>query len=211
MDPVIERVILRCLDPDPARRPSSALAVAASLPGGDPLAAALAAGETPSPELVAAAGQGYALAHRIAIPLFATILVGLVVCAYRSVRFGALNRIGTVYSPEVLSLRASHVIQRLGYEGHDNDNAWGFSWDPSSLWYLNINQKPFPGWDAVLLERPSSLFVEGVLSAVPITTHPADWYFNSTVFMLGSIVALATWAFFTATAGQRLWKQDWFD
>ncbi len=26
MDPVIERVILRCLDPDPARRPSSALA-----------------------------------------------------------------------------------------------------------------------------------------------------------------------------------------
>jgi len=157
MDPVIERVILRCLDPDPARRPASALAVAAALPGGDPLAAALAAGETPSPEMVAAAGQGYALAHRIAIPLFAAILVGLVVCAYISVRFGALNRIGTVYSPEVLSLRASHLIQRLGYEGHDIDNAWGFSWDPSSLWYLNVNEKPFPGWDAILLERPSSL------------------------------------------------------
>ena len=31
--------------------------VAAALPGGDPLAAALAAGETPSPEMVAAAGQ----------------------------------------------------------------------------------------------------------------------------------------------------------
>jgi len=26
--------------------------------------------------------------------------------------------------------------------------------------------------------------------------------------MLGSIVALATWSFFAATAGQRLWKQD---
>ena len=38
------------------RRPSSALAVSAALPGGDPLAAALAAGETPSPEMVAAAG-----------------------------------------------------------------------------------------------------------------------------------------------------------
>jgi hypothetical protein len=54
MDPVVERVILRCLDPDPTRRPSSALAVSAALPGGDPLAAALAAGETPSPEMVAA-------------------------------------------------------------------------------------------------------------------------------------------------------------
>ena len=57
LDPAIDRAIMRCLEPDPARRPSSALAVAASLPGGDPLAAALAAGETPSPEMVAAAGD----------------------------------------------------------------------------------------------------------------------------------------------------------
>ena len=56
LDATIERAILRCLEGDPARRPASALAVAASLPGGDPLAAALAAGETPSPEMVAAAG-----------------------------------------------------------------------------------------------------------------------------------------------------------
>ena len=33
-----------------AERPASALAVAAALPGGDPLAAALAAGETPAPK-----------------------------------------------------------------------------------------------------------------------------------------------------------------
>ncbi len=55
LDPAIERAILRCLEPDPALRPASALAVSAALPGGDPLAAALAAGETPSPEVVAAA------------------------------------------------------------------------------------------------------------------------------------------------------------
>ena len=42
-DPAVERVILRCLERDPANRPSSALMVAAALPGGDPLAAALAA------------------------------------------------------------------------------------------------------------------------------------------------------------------------
>jgi len=51
LDPLIERVILRCLQPEPADRPSNALAISAALPGGDPLAAALAAGETPSPAM----------------------------------------------------------------------------------------------------------------------------------------------------------------
>ncbi|PWU08116.1 MAG: hypothetical protein C5B51_08425 [Terriglobia bacterium] len=50
IDPGVERAIRRCLDPDPAKRPATALAVAASLPGGDPLAAALAAGETRPPK-----------------------------------------------------------------------------------------------------------------------------------------------------------------
>src|SRR5712691_11841533 len=57
LDPAIERVILRLLDADPRNRPSSALNVAMALPGGDPIAAALAAGETPSPEMVAASGE----------------------------------------------------------------------------------------------------------------------------------------------------------
>ena len=58
LDPLVERVILRCLEKDPNDRPESAIAVAASLPGGDPLAAALAMGETPSPEMVAASAEG---------------------------------------------------------------------------------------------------------------------------------------------------------
>src|SRR5206468_3234028 len=66
LDPAVERVIMRCLEPDPEARPSSALAVAAALPGGDPLAAALAAGETPSPQMVAAAGEHEGFAPRTA-------------------------------------------------------------------------------------------------------------------------------------------------
>src|SRR5580700_4974480 len=57
LDPAVERVILRCLEEEPKRRPSSALQVAMAMPGGDPIAAALAAGETPSPEMVAASGE----------------------------------------------------------------------------------------------------------------------------------------------------------
>src|SRR5262252_4294700 len=52
LDPAVERVIQRCLARDPAERPASALTVAVALPGSDPLAAALEAGETPSPELL---------------------------------------------------------------------------------------------------------------------------------------------------------------
>ena len=67
IDPAVDRVIARCLDPEPARRPASALAVAAQL-SADPLAAAVAAGETPSPEMVAAAG-GMAAAFSVRVGL----------------------------------------------------------------------------------------------------------------------------------------------
>jgi serine/threonine protein kinase len=66
LDPTIEGAILRGLEKDPAGRPPSALAVSTSLPGGDQLAAAMAAGETPSPEMVAAAGEQSALQPAIA-------------------------------------------------------------------------------------------------------------------------------------------------
>ena len=64
IDPVVESAILRCLQKDPAIRPSSVRQAAAAFPGGDPLAAALAAGETPSPEMVAASGETEGLRPR---------------------------------------------------------------------------------------------------------------------------------------------------
>ncbi len=93
LDPAVERVILRCLDPEPSRRPSTALAVAAALPGGDPLAAALAAGETPSPQMVAAAGEGVGLAPKIAISLLAVVILCLAGYYALAVRRSALERI----------------------------------------------------------------------------------------------------------------------
>ena len=67
LDPAVERTILACLEKDPKRRPPSALAVSAMLSGRDPLEAAIAAGETPSPELVAAAGEAEGLRPRAAL------------------------------------------------------------------------------------------------------------------------------------------------
>src|SRR6185503_11748765 len=78
LDPSVERVILRCLERDPGLRPASALAVAAALPGGDPIGAALAAGETPSPELLAEAGQSGGLSPALAWAGLGAVLLGTI-------------------------------------------------------------------------------------------------------------------------------------
>jgi predicted Ser/Thr protein kinase len=115
-DPVVERAILRCLDRDPAQRPRSALSVAASLPGGDPLASALAAGETPSPEMVAAAGPQGSLRPAVAWACLVGALVLIVgasmLLAPRNMDWGLapMNK-----SPEVLADRAHDLAQKLGY------------------------------------------------------------------------------------------------
>jgi len=157
MDPAVERVILRCLESSPAYRPPSALAVAAALPGGDPLAAALAAGETPSPQMVAAAGEGTALAPRIAVPLLIATIAGLLATAWLANRSSAIEKIRPEYSPEVLSQKARDIIQRLGYPGDPADDALGFSWDGGLLNYIRTHDKLPPAWDTVLRQRPPLL------------------------------------------------------
>ncbi|MGC2804190.1 MAG: serine/threonine-protein kinase, partial [Candidatus Acidiferrum sp.] len=101
LDPLIERVILRCLESDPAKRPVSALQVAAALPGGDPLAAALAAGETPSPEMVAAAGVKEGMRPRVALGLLAIVALGLVASLLIAESTQLVNRVPLDSPPEV--------------------------------------------------------------------------------------------------------------
>jgi hypothetical protein len=42
------------------------------------------------------------------------------------------------------------------------------------------------------------MFVSTVLPAFPVTTNFATWYVGSTLFALGSIVALTAYALYTA-------------
>src|SRR5437667_6222820 len=115
LDPVIEKVIERCIQKDPAQRPSSALQVAAALPGGDPIAAALAAGETPSPEMVAAAPKEGALKPAIALALLASFLGLLSLCCWLT-KYTAVFRMAALdQSPEVLRAHAKEITKQLGY------------------------------------------------------------------------------------------------
>ncbi len=157
LDPVVERVILRCLSADPAQRPPSALSVAAALPGGDPLAAALAAGETPSPQMVAAAGEGAGLRPRVAIPLFLAVVAGLLFVCVLITRRSALEHVRPEYSPDVLTQKARDLVRKLGYSAHPKDDAHGFSWDNGVPDYVSQSTKGAPDWTKALAARPSML------------------------------------------------------
>src|SRR4029079_14440875 len=117
LDPTAERIVVQCLDEDPARRPSSARVVLGLLPGSDPLEAAIAAGETPSPEIVAAAAMVGDLPAGRAWLALCTVLAGLVLAAWLADHIGQLQRALLPKTPEVMAERAREVVQRLAPHG----------------------------------------------------------------------------------------------
>jgi len=154
LDPLVERIIERCTQKDPGQRPSSALQVAAALPGGDPLAAALAAGETPSPEMVAAAPMEGALKPAVAIGLFAAFLVLLAISCWLT-KYGAVYRLTPLNrSPEVLRAQAHDVIRKLGYNDAPIDSADGFVFRQDYLRYLGGQDQSGRRWDKLRTESP---------------------------------------------------------
>jgi len=159
LDPIIEKVILRCLETEPSARPATALAVAGAMPGGDPLAAALAAGETPSPQMVAAAGETVGLRPRVAVICFASLLVALGCVFYLAVHSSGLDKLHLDLTPEVLAQKARETAARLGYPERPADSAFSLDYDGDFLTFVEKNDKPHPNWDTVLAARPSPLYL----------------------------------------------------
>jgi serine/threonine-protein kinase len=123
LDPVIERAILSCLEGDPALRPPSARAVAAALPGGDPIHTAIEAGETPAPELVAASGPEGSLRQSQAFGTLAAIFVMLGLLLLLSDRASVLGWVQAPRSADALEDHARGVLQRLDHTGRLVDSA----------------------------------------------------------------------------------------
>ncbi len=155
LDPAVERVVLRCLDPDPRNRPSSALAVAAALPGGDPLAAALAAGETPSPDIVAAAGQTEGLSVRAATACMAAVVLLLLAITFLSNRVHMVNQVPFDSPPDVLAARARDLVQTWGYSATPEDSTFGFHYDEDFLQYLTEHRSDSRLHRLLTLGQPS--------------------------------------------------------
>ena len=153
IDPAVERVILRCLEPDPNNRPASALGVAAALPGGDPLAAALAAGETPSPQMVAAAGATEGIAPRTAVAALAAVVAGLAIVMAIGLHVSGLNVMPALLPPDVLAVKAQETIKILGYPESPVDRNAEFYYDTDFTDYVHDHEAR-PDWPKVLSEPP---------------------------------------------------------
>jgi protein kinase-like protein len=148
LDPAVERVILRCLDRDPRRRPASALAVAAALPGGNPLADALASGETPSPALLVAAAETDALPIARGLALVAALLAACVIYAVLSPRATMAGLVPLDKPPAVLADRAQQILGEFGYTDRPADSAEGFVIPPDfGLWRVGTDRTTHR-WDA---------------------------------------------------------------
>lgn len=165
IDPSVERIILRCLSNDPGQRPGSAREVIHSLPGGDPLTAALAAGETPSPRVVAAAGAEGRLRPWLAW----TLLAGVVICLFVTLEgkrvFGTGNFAPFDTSRDVLLERAVTTLRTLGVPAQPYRTHTLATHDRYLAW---LHDDPSPRRWERLRKGPAAIHFELIESARPM-------------------------------------------
>jgi serine/threonine-protein kinase len=174
LDPAIAAVIERCLDPNPAERPASALAVAAALPGLDALAAALAEGETPSPQVVADASADGALRPARAALLFVAALVAVLLGLSTLTSARLVSRVPLERPPAVQVDRAREIFAAAGYPGTPGDSAFGFGHEPAALaWARAAAARPLDQ-EAMALDRPRLVVFWYRQSPVPLVPRGDD-------------------------------------
>jgi hypothetical protein len=147
IDPVVEKAILRCLQKDPALRHSSVRQVVAAFPGGDPLADALAAGETPSPEMVVASGETEGLRPVVAWVLLAGVVLSVTAAILMSAQTMIYRRTPLERPPEELAGHAREILQSVGYSEPPVDTAIGFYEGDEFLRYIAEHDKSKTRWD----------------------------------------------------------------
>jgi serine/threonine-protein kinase len=159
IDPLVESVISQCLEKDPKDRPQSALHVAMALPGGNPMQIALDAGQTPSPEMVAASPKKGALKPAIALScvIGAVLMIGIILWA--SMKFGPQNRIPFARSPEVMAERTSEIISKFGYTDEPVERRYRFYYDDTYERFVRDNPSP-ENWEKISSGQPL-MFVFG--------------------------------------------------
>jgi serine/threonine-protein kinase len=123
--------------------------VAALLPGGDALAAALAAGITPCPEMVAAAGEAEGLSSRTAGLCLGVVLAGVFLTPLLIGSLQLFNRVPVEKPPAVLEDRAGDLIKRLTASEESVDSAVGFDIDGAHFRYTREHDASAGRWDGL--------------------------------------------------------------
>lgn len=174
IDPLVERAILRCLDPDPKLRPGSVYALLALLPGGNPLAAAVAAGQTPSPEMVAAAGDEGVMDRRPALLYLGGVFVGLALVCWLAKSTYLFNQIKEWKHPEVLAEQARGLLKQWGYAISPRQ-ASGFEKSGNTIqFWFRQRQPPYNLWAYEFYSDWGQFSLARVTGDNPTVAFPGD-------------------------------------
>ena len=172
IDPLVEKTILQCLEKDPEERPKNALQVALMLPGGNPLEAAIAAGETPSPAMVAAAPKKGTLSLRTAGLVVAAILLVLTFNAALEYKYWVIPT--EEKSGEILVARSRSIAANLGYPEKPADVKYGFAVDAVFVSQIFAKDETLKNaWELMKTGQPSTRMFRYREAPQPIV--PSAW------------------------------------
>ncbi len=144
IEPVVEKTINRCLEKNPENRPANALQVAMALPGGNPLQVALEAGETPSPDMVAAAPKKGALEPKKALAVLASISVLFILVAVSHQFYKIYNISPLERSPEFMADRSRQILENFGYTEKPADRVYRYYRDDTFINHYRKNRDNLP-------------------------------------------------------------------
>ena len=158
LNPAIEKIILQCLEKDPRDRPRTAYEVLAGLPGGDPLAAALAAGQTPSPAVVADAKVEGSLHPLVSLGLLLGMVLGLALILLMPPQRKLWELAPHQLSPRDLAGRAQELIKQFGYDQLPRDTAYGLNDSGALLMVLGRRDSTPARWQILSTGQPPAMY-----------------------------------------------------
>jgi predicted Ser/Thr protein kinase len=158
ISPLVEKTILQCLEKNPSERPKNALQVALMLPGGNPLEAAIAAGDTPSPEMVAAAPKKGALKPVVASACLVAVVALFAFIVFFSGKVKLHEWVPLDKPPEVLAERATQIAGKLGYTDAPLDTVYGFGGNSSYLDYANREDASPGRFEKIRTGQPVTIY-----------------------------------------------------
>ena len=168
IDPLVESVIAQCLEKNPKDRPQSALHVAMALPGGNPMQIALDAGQTPSPEMVAASPKKGALRPVVAISLLAAVFISFGLLIVTSKNFYLHRMVPLDKPPEVLRERSRELVEKFGYSPADSYSEFAPPTAPNYLSYLRETDRSPDVWQKLKTAQPALITFWYRSSPVPL-------------------------------------------
>jgi predicted Ser/Thr protein kinase len=158
INPLVERAILQCLEKNASERPKSALQVAMMLPGGNPLEAAILAGETPSPEMVAAAPKKGALKPTVAVTCLSSVVLLFAFIVFFAGNVKDHEWIPLEKPPEVLAERADSIVKKLGYGGAAVDADYGFGKNGGDYYGYAAAENAPQRWERMRSGQPAIIY-----------------------------------------------------